>query len=41
MLGRRARRPGDGEIMGAAIETSFDISSPSRSFKGKKIDWPR
>jgi acetamidase/formamidase len=32
---------GDGEIMGAAIETSFDVQFTVEVIKRKKIDWPR
>ena len=41
MLGDGHAAQGDGEIMGAAIETSFDIQFTVEVIKGKKIDWPR
>ncbi|TMG01526.1 MAG: acetamidase, partial [Chloroflexi bacterium] len=39
MLGDGHAAQGDGEIMGAAIETSFDIQFTVEVIKGKKIDW--
>src|SRR4030095_15601255 len=41
MLGDGHAAQGDGEIMGAAIETSFDVQFTVEGIKGKKIDWPR
>jgi acetamidase/formamidase len=41
MLGDGHAAQGDGEIMGAAIETSFDVQFTVQVIKGKKIDWPR
>ena len=41
MLGDGHAAQGDGEIMGAAIETSFDVQFTVEVIKGKKIDWPR
>jgi acetamidase/formamidase len=41
MLGDGHAAQGDGEIMGAAIETSFDVQFTVQIIKGKKIDWPR
>jgi acetamidase/formamidase len=41
MLGDGHAAQGDGEIMGAAIETSFDVQFTVEVIKNKKIDWPR
>jgi len=41
MLGDGHAAQGDGEIMGAAIETSFDVQFTVEVIKGKKIAWPR
>lgn len=41
MLGDGHAAQGDGEIDGAAIETSFDVSFTVDLIKGKKIAWPR
>jgi amidase len=41
MLGDGHAAQGDGEIAGAAIETSFDVRFTVNLVKGKKIDWPR
>jgi acetamidase/formamidase len=41
MLGDGHAAQGDGEIMGAAIETSFDTQFTVEVIKGKKISWPR
>src|SRR5207237_7972196 len=41
MLGDGHAAQGDGEIMGAAIETSFDVEFTVEVIKGKKINWPR
>src|SRR6059058_1804100 len=41
MIGDGHAAQGDGEIMGAAIETSFDVQFTVEVIKGKKIDWPR
>ena len=41
MLGDGHAAQGDGEIMGAAIETSFDVQFTVEVIKGKKINWPR
>ena len=41
MLGDGHAAQGDGEIMGAAIETSFDVQFTVEVIKGKKIEWPR
>jgi amidase len=41
MLGDGHAAQGDGEIMGAAIETSFDVEFTVEVVKGKKINWPR
>jgi len=35
------RRTGDGEIDGAAIETSFNVRFTVNLVQGKKISWPR
>ena len=41
MIGDGHAAQGDGEIMGAAIETSFDVQFTVEVIKRKKIDWPR
>jgi acetamidase/formamidase len=41
MLGDGHAAQGDGEIMGAAVETSFDVQFTVEVIKGKKINWPR
>jgi acetamidase/formamidase len=41
MLGDGHAAQGDGEIDGAAIETSFDVRFTVNLLKGKKINWPR
>lgn len=41
MLGDGHAAQGDGEIMGAAIETSFDVQFTVEVIKGKTINWPR
>jgi amidase len=41
MLGDGHAAQGDGEIMGAAIETSFDVEFTVELIKNKKINWPR
>ena len=41
MIGDGHAAQGDGEIMGAAIETSFDVQFTVELIKRKKIDWPR
>jgi acetamidase/formamidase len=41
MLGDGHAAQGDGEIMGAAIETSFDVQFTVEVIKNKKIGWPR
>jgi acetamidase/formamidase len=41
MLGDGHAAQGDGEIDGAAIETSFDTTFTVDLIKGKKINWPR
>jgi amidase len=41
MLGDGHAAQGDGEIDGAAIETSFDVKFTVNLIKGKKINWPR
>src|SRR2546428_6243777 len=41
MLGDGHAAQGDGEIMGAAVETSFDVQFTVEVIKGKKITWPR
>jgi len=41
MLGDGHAAQGDGEIDGAAIETSFDVTFTVDLIKGKKINWPR
>jgi amidase len=41
MLGDGHAAQGDGEIMGAAVETSFDVQFTVGLIKGKKISWPR
>jgi amidase len=41
MLGDGHAAQGDGEIMGAAIETSFNVRFTVNVIKGKKIAWPR
>ncbi len=41
MLGDGHAAQGDGEIMGAAVETSFDVQFTVEVIKGKKIAWPR
>ena len=40
MLGDGHAAQGDGEIDGAAIETSFNLKFSVDLIKGKKIDWP-
>jgi amidase len=40
MLGDGHAAQGDGEIDGAAIETSFNVKFTVGLIKGKKIDWP-
>ena len=40
MLGDGHAAQGDGEIDGAAIETSFDVKFTVNLIKGKKINWP-
>ena len=41
MIGDGHAAQGDGEIMGAAIETSFDVQFTVEVIKGKTINWPR
>jgi amidase len=41
MLGDGHAAQGDGEIDGAAIETSFNVRFTVDLIKGKKINWPR
>lgn len=41
MLGDGHAAQGDGEVMGAAVETSFDVQFTVEVIKGKKINWPR
>jgi len=41
MLGDGHAAQGDGEIDGAAIETSFDVQFTVDLIKGKRINWPR
>jgi amidase len=41
MLGDGHAAQGDGEIMGAAVETSFDVQFTVEVIKNKKIEWPR
>jgi amidase len=41
MLGDGHAAQGDGEIDGAAIETSFDVTFTVNLIKGKTINWPR
>jgi acetamidase/formamidase len=41
MLGDGHAAQGDGEIMGAAIETSFDVEFTVEVIKNRKIAWPR
>ena len=41
MIGDGHAAQGDGEIMGAAVETSFDAQFTVDVIKGKKINWPR
>jgi amidase len=41
MLGDGHAAQGDGEIDGAAIETSFNVKFTVKVIKGKKISWPR
>jgi acetamidase/formamidase len=41
MLGDGHAAQGDGEVDGAAIETSFDVRFTVDLVKGKKINWPR
>jgi amidase len=41
MLGDGHAAQGDGEIDGAAIETSFDTTFTVDLIKGKTINWPR
>jgi acetamidase/formamidase len=40
MVGDGHAAQGDGEIDGAAIETSFDVKFTVNLIKGKKINWP-
>lgn len=41
MLGDGHAAQGDGEVDGAAIETSFEVTFTVNLIKGKKINWPR
>src|SRR5438552_1731885 len=41
MLGDEHAAQGDGEIDGAAIETSFNVRFTVNLIKGKRIAWPR
>jgi acetamidase/formamidase len=41
MLGDGHAAQGDGEIDGAAIETSFNVKFTVNLIKGKRIAWPR
>src|SRR5947207_11110509 len=41
MLGDGHSAQGDGEIDGAAIETSFSVKFTVEVIKGKTINWPR
>lgn len=41
MLGDGHAAQGDGEIMGAAVETSMDVTFTVQVIKGKVINWPR
>lgn len=41
MLGDGHAAQGDGEVDGAAVETSFDVSFTVDLIKGKTIGWPR
>jgi amidase len=41
MIGDGHAAQGDGEIAGAAIETSFDVTFTVDLIKGKRISWPR
>ena len=41
MMGDGHAAQGDGEIDGAAIETSFNVRFTVVLIKGKKINWPR
>lgn len=41
MLGDGHAAQGDGEVDGAAVETSFDVTFTVNLIKGKKINWPR
>ena len=41
MLGDGHAAQGDGEVDGAAIETSFNVRFTVNLIKGKKINWPR
>jgi len=41
LIGDGHAAQGDGEVAGAAIETSFDVRFTVDLIKGKKIDWPR
>jgi len=41
MLGDGHAAQGDGEIDGAAIETSFNVRFTVNLIKGKRIGWPR
>ncbi len=41
MMGDGHAAQGDGEIDGAAIETSFNVQFTVNLIKGKKINWPR
>ena len=41
MLGDGHAAQGDGEIHGAAIETSFNVKFTVNLIKGKRIGWPR
>jgi amidase len=41
MIGDGHAAQGDGEVAGAAIETSFDVTFTVDLIKGKRIAWPR
>ena len=41
MIGDGHAAQGDGEVAGAAVETSFDVTFTVNVVKGKKIAWPR
>jgi acetamidase/formamidase len=41
MLGDGHAAQGDGEVDGAAIETSFNVKFTVNLIKGKRIAWPR